>query len=166
MQEYATGFLSGSTGVSMLLLEPELAVLHMHDSSQVLSPPISNRHLQPSGRTTAGNTQAPLISLMSGEQPFEPLHADNQRCCGCDCCFRLAQMTCSSRAWAGMSHQAVVQAGCVDKLRLVFPDTTPEPIVMLAEACMSFDAAERPTFQDILDILTPLNTLLLPSGSG
>ncbi|WIA44433.1 hypothetical protein OEZ86_007193 [Tetradesmus obliquus] len=69
----------------------------------------------------------------------------------------LWQMVTGSRAWAGMSHMAVVNAVCCDKKTLQFPADAPDALVMLGKACMAYNPAERPTFQDILDILEPLN---------
>jgi hypothetical protein len=78
----------------------------------------------------------------------------------------LAQMVTGSRAWAGMSHMAVVNAVCCDKRQLQFPDDAPEALVMLGRACMAYNAAERPTFQDILDILEPLNDVITGRNSN
>ncbi|WIA09457.1 hypothetical protein OEZ85_008858 [Tetradesmus obliquus] len=73
----------------------------------------------------------------------------------------LFQMAASSRAWAGLSHQAVVQAVCVQRLQLAFPSATPEAIVMLGEACLAHEPKDRPSFQDIVDVLMPLSEVLL-----
>ena len=70
-------------------------------------------------------------------------------------------MVSSSRAWAGMSHQAVVKAVCINKLQLQFPSNAPEALVALGQACMAYDAAERPSFEDILDVLAPLNDAIV-----
>lgn len=71
------------------------------------------------------------------------------------------QMVSSSRAWAGMSHQAVVKAVCIDKLQLQFPADAPEALVALGQACMAYDPAERPTLEDILEVLAPLNEFIV-----
>jgi hypothetical protein len=61
---------------------------------------------------------------------------------------------------------AVVNAVCCDKKQLQFPDDAPEALVMLGRACMAYIAAERPTFQDILDILDPLNDVIMGRNSN
>jgi hypothetical protein len=61
---------------------------------------------------------------------------------------------------------AVVNAVCCDKKQLQFPDDAPEALVMLGRACMAYNAAERPTFQDILDILDPLNDVITGRNSN
>lgn len=70
-------------------------------------------------------------------------------------------MVSSSRAWAGMSHQGVVKAVCIDKLQLQFPEEAPDALAALGEACMSYNPDERPSFEDILDILAPLNDVIV-----
>jgi hypothetical protein len=75
-------------------------------------------------------------------------------------CCRQPQMAASSRAWAGLSHQAVVHAVCVDRLQLAFPADAPDAVVMLGEACLAFEPRDRPSFQDIVDILMPLSEVL------
>lgn len=74
-----------------------------------------------------------------------------------------------------MSHQAVVKAVCIDKLQLQFPADAPEALVALGQACMSYDPDERPSFEDILEVLAPLNDMIVSaevnvvqqgSGSG
>lgn len=70
-------------------------------------------------------------------------------------------MVTGSRAWAGMSHMAVVNAVCCQKLQLKFPQDAPEGLVILGQACMTYDAADRPTFREVLEILEPLNELLM-----
>jgi hypothetical protein len=74
------------------------------------------------------------------------------------------QMAASSRAWAGLSHQAVVHAVCVERLQLAFPQDTPEAVVMLGEACLAYEPSERPSFQDIVDVLMPLSEVLQSAG--
>lgn len=69
-------------------------------------------------------------------------------------------MVTSSRAWAGMSHVAVVNAVCSQKLQLQFLNDSPDGLVLLGQACMNFEPADRPSFRDILDILEPLNELI------
>jgi hypothetical protein len=59
----------------------------------------------------------------------------------------LWSMLAGSRPWAGMSHTAVVHAVCGQRRQLVFPPDTPEALLMLGQACLSYDAAERPSFQ-------------------
>ncbi|WIA23927.1 hypothetical protein OEZ85_013569 [Tetradesmus obliquus] len=78
----------------------------------------------------------------------------------------LWQMVTGSRAWAGMSHMAVVNAVCCDKKTLQFPDDAPDALMMLGKACMAYNPAERPTFQDILDILEPLNEVITGRSSS
>lgn len=68
----------------------------------------------------------------------------------------LWQMYCSSRAWAGMSHTAIIRAVCVDKQQLAFPEGAPEGYVALARACLAFEAPARPSFQDVVEVLQPL----------
>jgi len=70
------------------------------------------------------------------------------------------QMVTGSRAWAGMSHSAVVQAVCVKQQQLQFPSDAPEALSMLGQACMSYNPADRPTFEDILEVLEPCTALL------
>jgi hypothetical protein len=69
-------------------------------------------------------------------------------------------MVNGSRAWAGLSHSAVVQAVCVQRLQLQFPPDSPEALSMLGQACLSYDPADRPTFEDILEVLEPCQALL------
>lgn len=76
----------------------------------------------------------------------------------------LLQMVTGSRAWAGMSHMAVVNAVCCQKLQLQFPADAPEGLVILGQACMSYDPNDRPSFRDVLEILEPLNELLVGKG--
>ena len=40
------------------------------------------------------------------------------------------------------------------ELRPVWPDTTPQPLVKLAQACMAQDPSERPKFEAIMQQLT------------
>lgn len=61
-------------------------------------------------------------------------------------------MVSSSRAWAGLSHARVIQLVCVERMGLIFPPDTPDALVMLGTACMAFDPADRPTFEDILEV--------------
>lgn len=68
----------------------------------------------------------------------------------------LWQMLASSRAWAGLSHHAVVHSVCIKKLQLQFPPEAPEALVQLGQACMSYQSEDRPTFKDILEVLLPL----------
>lgn len=70
-------------------------------------------------------------------------------------------MLASSRAWAGLSHSGVVHAVCVLKQQLQFPPEAPEALVQLGRACMAHDPAERPTFADILEVLTPLRQFIV-----
>ena len=68
-----------------------------------------------------------------------------------------------------MSHAAVIHAVCECKRKLVFPEDAPEGYVSLANACMDHDPAGRPTFNDIVDILTPLAALATggdPAAAG
>jgi hypothetical protein len=58
-----------------------------------------------------------------------------------------------------MSHAAVIHAVCECERKLVFPEYAPEGYVSLATVCMDHDPAARPTFDDIVDILTPLAAL-------
>ena len=68
--------------------------------------------------------------------------------------------------WRGVCHDmAVVNAVCCQKLQLQFPADAPEGLVLLGQACMSYDHTERPSFRDVLDILEPLNELLVGSGT-
>ena len=69
-------------------------------------------------------------------------------------------MVSGSRAWAGLSHAAVVDAVCVKKLRLTFPPNTPDAMVALGTACMEADPDARPSFEDILEVLEPCQALL------
>jgi hypothetical protein len=64
------------------------------------------------------------------------------------------------RPWAGMSHAAVIRAVCVDRRSLTFGGETPEGVALLAQAAMARDPAARPSFQDILDVLEPLEAAL------
>jgi hypothetical protein len=75
-------------------------------------------------------------------------------------------MVSGSRAWAGMSHIAVVDAVCCKKQQLEFPEGAPEALVMLGKACMSYHPADRPSFDDVLEILAPLNAVLRATASG
>eukprot|EP00879_Flechtneria_rotunda_P001352 GHRR01001502.1.p1 GENE.GHRR01001502.1~~GHRR01001502.1.p1 ORF type:complete len:1180 (+),score=462.14 GHRR01001502.1:255-3794(+) len=75
----------------------------------------------------------------------------------------LWQMVTGSRAWAGMSHMAVVDVVCCKRLQLQFPEDAPEAFVLLGQACMAYDPAERPSFRDILDILEPINSMITNS---
>jgi len=68
----------------------------------------------------------------------------------------LWRMLASSRAWAGLTHHAVVHTVCVKKLQLQFPSDAPEALADLGRACMSYRPEDRPTFKDILDVLLPL----------
>jgi hypothetical protein len=61
---------------------------------------------------------------------------------------------------------AVVNAVCCDKKQLQFPPDAPDALVMLGRACMAHNPAERPTFQDILDILEPLNEVITGRNSN
>lgn len=70
------------------------------------------------------------------------------------------QMVSSSRAWAGMSHQAVVKAVCTDKLSLIFPYEIPDALVALGQACMEYNAEDRPSFEEILEVLEPFNAVI------
>ena len=65
------------------------------------------------------------------------------------------QLYCSNRAWAGLSHAAVIQSVCHERLQLVFPDGAMDAYVELARACMAYDPEQRPTCDDILEVLTP-----------
>ena len=65
-------------------------------------------------------------------------------------------MYCSSRAWAGMSHAAVIQAVCQQRLRLHFPPGAIDVYVALAAACMSYDAGQRPSMEDVVEVLAPV----------
>jgi len=71
----------------------------------------------------------------------------------------LWQLCCSCRAWGGMSHGAVVNAVCYERLQLLFPEDSPEGFIDLAQACMAFNAEDRPACDDIIDILLPLGQL-------
>lgn len=68
----------------------------------------------------------------------------------------LWQMLSSSRAWAGMSHAAVVHAVCVAQTQLRFPPDAPEGLVQLASACLNPDPTHRPSFAEMLEVLVPL----------
>eukprot|EP00878_Enallax_costatus_P015719 GHUV01016470.1.p1 GENE.GHUV01016470.1~~GHUV01016470.1.p1 ORF type:complete len:346 (+),score=111.35 GHUV01016470.1:799-1836(+) len=72
----------------------------------------------------------------------------------------LWQMVTGSRAWAGMSHMAVVNAVCCQKLQLQFPPDAPDGLVLLGQACMASEPSDRPTFSDVLEILEPLNEII------
>eukprot|EP00775_Hariotina_reticulata_P009524 gene9524-9688_t len=78
----------------------------------------------------------------------------------------LWQMVSGSRAWAGMSHMAVVNAVCCKKQQLEFPAGAPDALVMLGKACMSYNPADRPSFDDILEILAPLNAVLQAAANS
>ena len=77
------------------------------------------------------------------------------------CCCPLAptpqlwQMYNGSRPWAGMSHGQIIMT-VVSKKHLTFPPGAPSDYVELAQACMAFEAAERPTFERILATLTDM----------
>jgi hypothetical protein len=47
----------------------------------------------------------------------------------------------------------VVHAVCVKRQQLQFPSEAPEALVALGQACMSAAPEERPTFEDILEVL-------------
>jgi hypothetical protein len=64
------------------------------------------------------------------------------------------------RAWAGLSHHGVVHAVCVKRQSLQFPPDAPEALVDLGQACMSYQPEDRPTFRDVLDVLTPLRDFI------
>ncbi|KAF6260297.1 kinase-like domain-containing protein [Scenedesmus sp. NREL 46B-D3] len=85
---------------------------------------------------------------------------------GCSFGVLLWQMVTGSRAWAGLSHMGVVNAVCCNRQQLQFPGDAPDALVMLGVACMAHDPAERPTFQDVLDILEPLNDVILGRSGG
>jgi hypothetical protein len=55
-----------------------------------------------------------------------------------------------------MSHAAVIAAVCLQHQRLDFPPETPSSFVSLAEACMNHEARHRPSFDDVMEVLTPL----------
>ncbi|GBF96073.1 hypothetical protein Rsub_08949 [Raphidocelis subcapitata] len=73
----------------------------------------------------------------------------------------LWQMLFCSRPWAGMSHAAIVKAVVQDRRGLIFPSPPPggepEPLAMLAEACLARAPAARPTFEELVAALSPLN---------
>ncbi len=62
--------------------------------------------------------------------------------------------------WGGMGHAAIVAAVVGDRRRLQFTAATPDGVALLANAAMAYEPAERPTFQDILDVLAPLEAAL------
>jgi hypothetical protein len=78
----------------------------------------------------------------------------------------LWQMLCGCRAWAGMSHAAVVRAVCHEKRHLEFPPDAPEGYVSLAQACMDHNAGARPTFSDVLEVLQPLADMAKLAAGG
>lgn len=72
----------------------------------------------------------------------------------------LWQMCEGSRPWAGMSHCAIVRAVCSGERQLQFGDHTPDVIQTLALACLSHEPRDRPTFDDIIDVLGPVAAAL------
>jgi hypothetical protein len=69
-----------------------------------------------------------------------------------------------------MGHAAIVQAVCIEGRALQFGPDVPEGIALLAAACMARDPADRPSFEDVLEILDPLGAALcglpLPTCEG
>ncbi|KAK9820570.1 hypothetical protein WJX72_011761 [[Myrmecia] bisecta] len=72
----------------------------------------------------------------------------------------LYELACSARAWAGLNHAQVISAVAVDKRSLVFPLSVPAEYAALAQRCMSRDAAERPTFDELCELLPGLQASL------
>jgi len=66
-------------------------------------------------------------------------------------------------------HMAVVRR-CVLRRRpapaLEFPAGAPDALVMLGKACIELQPADRPSFDDILEILAPLNAVLQGAASS
>lgn len=72
----------------------------------------------------------------------------------------LWQMACGVRPWGGMGHAAIINAVCNERRELEFGEETPEGIKLLARAAMAFEPAERPTFEEVLEVLAPLEAAL------
>jgi serine/threonine protein kinase len=70
----------------------------------------------------------------------------------------LWQLCVGTQPWGGAGPATVIASVCVDRAGLGFePDCgVPECLQLLASACMAWEPSERPTFEDILDILEPL----------
>lgn len=70
----------------------------------------------------------------------------------------LWQLCVGARPWRGASAAAVIHAVCVERAGLEFEahPHVPECLQLLASACMARDPSQRPSFEDILDILQPL----------
>jgi hypothetical protein len=63
-----------------------------------------------------------------------------------------------------MTHAAIVQAVVQERRGLLFPQpppgAEPEPLALLAEACLARDPAARPTFEEIVAALSPMNAAI------
>lgn len=70
-------------------------------------------------------------------------------------------MCVGNRPWAGMSHAAIIRAVCIEHRELLFGDETPGGVVHLAQACLSYNPAQRPTFQDVMEVLEPLRASVM-----
>lgn len=89
------------------------------------------------------------VVQQSAEHSPSQVVSNDMLCCPVLWCLALLHR----RAWAGLSHHAVVHAVCVKRQQLQFPSEAPEALVMLGQACMSAAPEERPTFEDILEVL-------------
>jgi hypothetical protein len=80
----------------------------------------------------------------------------------------LWQMAYGNRPWAGMSHAAIVHAVCVERRQLEFGGGggAPNAMQLIAQACMAHNAGERPTFADVLDLLSALGDPADPDACG
>jgi len=73
-------------------------------------------------------------------------------------------MCVGNRPWGGMSHGAIIKAVVEEHRSLQFGDETPDGIRLLAQAAMSHDRECRPTFEECLEVLSPIEAELQAAG--
>jgi serine/threonine protein kinase len=71
----------------------------------------------------------------------------------------LWQMYTGQRPWSGLSHAAVIMRVATLRQGLACPEDMPAGLASLVGACCSSDAQERPSFEDVLEVLQPIMEL-------
>jgi len=70
----------------------------------------------------------------------------------------LWEMMAGCRAWASMKHAQIMHCIVVEQKTLQFPAYTPPAYKELAQRCLSYTPAERPSFAEVVTAIKAMQT--------